>query len=149
MSTGTPISSDGRLHRLPNPRQGAGYRLVFPIHEVTIDAPAPTEAGAIVFALRTDAPAPALPEGWFQRPFPAERPVYHFPIFREAVFAGTAPGVVPDPEPWEVLRAELGEAVMVFSAFLPPVTLGGLVRLLKARRGEAEGGGLASGHKGT
>ena len=135
VSIGTPISSEGRLYRLPDPERGAGYCLVFPTHEVTIDAPAPTEAGAFLFVLRTDAPAPALPEGWAQRPFPTETPSYHFPIFGDILFAGTAPGVVTDPGPWEEMVRDMKEGTMVFSSFIPPVTLGGLVRLLRARRG--------------
>ncbi len=135
MSTGTPIFSDGRLQRLPDPRKGTGYRLDFPACSVTIDAPAPSAAGAVVFDLRTDAPAPALPEGWSQRPFPADRPAYHFPVFGNVLFAGTAPGVVTDPRPWEALAGEMGEKALVFSAFLPPVTLGGLGRMLRARGG--------------
>lgn len=133
MNTGIPISSDGRLHRLVDPRCGAGYRLAFPAYEVTIDAPVPSGAG--VFALRTDAPAPALPEAWAQRPFPHERPSCHFPNFGDLLFAGTAPGVVTDPDPWERLAADLAEGTTVFSSYLPPVSLGGLVRLLLARRG--------------
>jgi hypothetical protein len=94
-----------------------------------------TAGGAVVFDLRTDAPAPALPEGWSQRPFPADRPAYHFPVFGNVLFAGTAPGVVTDPRPWEALAGEMGEKALVFSAFLPPVTLGGLGRMLRARGG--------------
>ena len=134
MSTGTPISSNGSLITLPDPRRGAGYHLYFQAYEVIIDAPIEPSAGASAFDLRTDASASKLPEGWIQRPFPAGRPTYWFPAFEKLLFAGTAPGVVTDPEPWVELAKEAGEGTLVFSAFPPPVTLGGWVRLFLARR---------------
>lgn len=87
-----------------------------------------------MFAFRTDAPAASLPAGWLQRPFPTDNPTFFFLLFRDLLFAGTAPRVVTGPERWEELVVDRGEGTIVFSAFLPPVTLGGLVRYLATRR---------------